>query len=238
MEQSEADLASRIYAKSVMNEMPPVCCFPVAIEPTVAGVESRNRAARMQGKEFAMNTIRTALVSIGVAAALAFSSSARSQSEPLPYTLQADPAIPNITTQQQQDEVMKLVTAHLGLWLTRDPSTYPYERLVTDDAVFEYPYAEMQATRRVEGRTLIARALRDQAPAALVWQFSDVKLFQTAQPDIFFVQYSANGFLPTGERAFEQHRLARVTVRDGQIANYYELWERALAGVPIDSAHN
>jgi ketosteroid isomerase-like protein len=193
----------------------------------------------MQGKEFVMKPIRTALASIGVAAGLALSAFAHAQSAPLPYTLQVDPAIPNITTPEQQDEVMKLVTAHLGLWLTRDPDTYPYERLVTDDAVFEYPYAEVQATRRVEGRSVIARALRDQAPAALIWQFSDVKLFQTAHSDIFFVQYSANGFLPTGERVFEQHRLARVTVRDGQIANYYELWERALAGAPaLDSAHN
>jgi len=185
-----------------------------------------------------MKPIRTLLLLLGAAAGLGVSSAAFAQAAPLPYTLQADPAIPNITTAQQQDEVMKLITAHLGLWLTRDPDSYPYERIVTQDAVFEYPYAEAQSNRRVEGRAAIARVLRDQAPAALAWQFSDVKLFQTLHQDIFFVEYTATAYAAGGEHALEQRRLARVTVRDGQIANYHELWERGIANVPTATAHN
>jgi uncharacterized protein len=122
--------------------------------------------------------------------------------------------------------------------LTRDPGSYPYERIVTEDAVFEYPYADVQASRRVEGRDAVARALRDQAPAALAWQFSDVKLFQTLHQDIFFVEYTATAYSAAGEHALEQHRLARVTVRDGKIANYHELWSRAIASAPTATARN
>ena len=178
-----------------------------------------------------MKPIRTAIASIGTAAALALSAHAYAQSAPLPYTLQADPAIPSTTTKQQQDEVMSLITAHLGLWLTRDLNSYPYEKLITEDAVFEYPYADVESSRHVEGRTAVAQVVRQQPLAASRWQFEDVKLFQTPHPDVFFVEYTAIAYLPNGEHAYEQRHLARVTVRDRQIANFYELWDRSVAGV-------
>ncbi len=222
-----------------MNEMPPAYCFEGRNGLTVHAVESSDIQDSNGMRGIVMKTIRTALASIGTAAALALSVHTHAQSAPLPYMLQADPAIPSTTTKQQQDEVMSLMTAHLGLWLTRDPSSYPYEKLITEDAVFEYPYADAESGRHVEGRTAVAQAVRNQPLAAAEWKFDDIKLFQTPHPDIFFVQYTAIAYLPTGERAYAQSHLARVTVRNGQIANYYELWDRSVAGVtPAETAHN
>ena len=176
-----------------------------------------------------------AMVSMVTVAALMPSAPASAQSVSLAYVLQTDPAIPDITTRQQQDEVMKLFTAHRGLWLTRDPNGYPYEKLITEDAVFEYPYAEAESTRRIEGRAAVAEALRKLPRAASDWQFDDVRLFQTAHQDIFFVSYD----LSAPQHAYAQHFLARITVRDGQIANYHELWDRDVTGgVSAANAHN
>ena len=168
-----------------------------------------------------------AVVSIVAAAGLILSAPAQAQSVSIAYMLQTDPAIPDITTRQQQDDVMKLFTAHRGLWLTRDPAGYPYERLVTEDAVFEYPYAEAESARHIEGRAAVAEALRKLPRGASDWQFDDVRLFQTAYPDVFFVSYN----LLAPEHAYAQHFLARITVRNGQIANYLELWDRDVTGV-------
>ena len=221
-----------------MNEMPPGYCFKRRNGHTVQAVESGNTEDSNGMRGIVMKPIRTALTSIGTAAAFALSVHAYAQSAPLPYTLQADPAIPSTTTRQQQDEVMSLITAHLGLWLTRDPNSYPYEKLITEDAVFEYPYADAESSRHVEGRTAVAQVVRQQPLAAAEWKFDDVKLFQTPHPDVFFVQYTAIAYRPTGERAYAQSHLARVTVRNGQIANYYELWDRSVTGIATaETAH-
>ena len=174
-----------------------------------------------------MKPIRVAIASIVTVAALALCNHAYAQSTAIAYAVQTDPAIPDTTTRQQQDEVMKLFTAHLGLWLTRDTTSYPYERLITEDAVFEYPYAQTESARYIEGRAAVAEALRKLPRAASDWRFEEVKLFQTPHPDVFFVTYK----LSTTQYAYTQRYLARITVRDGQIANYYELWDRSVSGI-------
>lgn len=180
-----------------------------------------------------MKPVRVAIASIVTVAALALSPHAYAQSTSLAYALQTDPSIPDTTTQQQQDEVMKLFTAHLGLWLTRDPNSYPYEELITEDAVFEYPYAQTESGRRIEGRAAVTQTLRKLPRAASDWRVTDVKLFQTPHPEIFFVAYK----LSATRNA--QRYLARITVRDGKIANYYELWDRSVAGsTSATASHN
>jgi len=187
-----------------------------------------------------MKPIRNAFATLALASALAASGYANAQSAPMPYTLQADAQTPITATQQQQDEVMNLLTANLGLWQTRDPNSYPYERLVTEDAVYEYPYAETQSEQHLQGRAAVAEALRKLSAAAGERKFSDVKLFQTPHADIFFVEYKATAYVPASNSPYEQRYLARITVKDGKIANYYELWDRDIeaSAVAATTAHN
>ena len=170
-----------------------------------------------------MNSIRTITVSLAIAAALSTSASVQAQSASTPYTPPSTPGTSSIAT-QQQDEVKMLMAAYLGLWSAEDPSRYAFD-FVTEDAVFEYPYAD-DAYRRIEGREAVGRALRTFPVTASNWTFSDPKLFQTLYPDIFFVEYKAKAYVPATQRTYESRYLARVTVRDGKIADYAELWER------------
>ena len=167
-----------------------------------------------------MNSIRTMAVSLAVAVALTTSVSVQAQSAPTPNT---PPADTGIARQQHQDEVKTLMAAYLGLWSTEDPGRYAFE-FVAEDAVFEYPYIE-GADQRIEGRDGIARALRRFPMQASDWRFSDVRLFQTLYPDTFFVEYNATAYVPATQQMYESRYLARITVRDGKIANYVELWE-------------
>ena len=171
-----------------------------------------------------MSSIRTMAVSLAVAVALSTSVSVQAQSAPTPYPPPADAGTSSIATQQQQDEVKTLMAAYLALWSAEDPGRYAFE-FVTEDAVFEYPYAE-DAYRRIEGREAIGQALRTFPVTASNWIFSDLRLFQTLYPDIFFVEYQAKAYVPATQQMYESRYLARVTVRDGRIANYAELWER------------
>ncbi len=176
-------------------------------------------------RRISVNSIRNMTASLAVAVALASSANTHAQSGPKPYTLQADPAISSIATNQQQDEVMTLMVAYLGLWSAEDPSRYAFEQFVTEDAVFEYPYAD-DASRRVEGREAIGQALRKFPATASNWKFTDLRLFQTLYPDIYFVEYEAKAYVPATQRTYESHHIARITVRDGKIADYNELWNR------------
>jgi len=228
-----------IYGDSVMSEMPAPRCFPRVKGPTLVAVQyaQPNRIRRM--KENPMKPIRTIFAVLAITSALALAGQAYGQSAPLPYTLQADPQVPDTTTRQQQDDVMNLLTAHLGLWLSRDPNTYPYERLLTEDTVFEYPYADEQSERRIEGRTAVADALRKLAAVTGERSYGDIKLFQTPHPDVFFVEYKATARAPGTQQPYEQRYLARITVKEGKIANYYELWDRdTAASLQATTAHN
>lgn len=171
-----------------------------------------------------MNSIRTIAVSLAAVAALSTSARVQAQSAPTPYTPPSHAGTSSIATQQQQDEVKALMTAYLGLWSAENPGRYAFE-FVTEDAVFEYPYAD-DADRRIEGREAIGHALRKFPVTASNWTFSDLRLFQTLYPDVFFVGYRAKAYVPATQRTYESRYLARITVRDGKIADYVELWER------------
>jgi uncharacterized protein len=172
-----------------------------------------------------VNSIRSMAASLAVAVALATSANTQAQSGPIPSTPPADTRISSVATQQQQDEVMALMAAYLGLWSAGDPSRYAFEQFVTEDAVFEYPYAD-DASRRIVGRQAIGQALRKLPAMASDWEFSDLRLFQTLYPNIFFVEYRAKAYVPTTQHIYQSRHLARITVRDGKIAEYDELWER------------
>lgn len=184
-----------------------------------------------------MNPIRTIAVSLAVAAALSTSASAQAQSASTPHTPLPTAGTSSIATQQQRDEVKTLMAAYLGLWSAEDPSRYAFD-FMTEDAVFEYPYAD-DAYRRIEGREAVGRALRIFPVTASNWTFSDPRLFQTLYPDIFFVEYKAKAYVPATQHAYESRYLARITVRDGKIADYVELWERdakaAAFGTPVNT---
>ena len=171
-----------------------------------------------------MNSIRIMAVSLAVAIALSTSVDVQAQSAPTPYTPPADAGASSIATQQPQDKVKMLMAAYLGLWLAEDRGGYAFE-FVAEDAVFEYPYAD-DADRRIEGREAIGQALRKFPVTASDWTFSDLRLFQTLYPDVFFVEYKAKAYVPATQHIYESRYLARITLRDGKIANYAELWER------------
>jgi len=169
-----------------------------------------------------MSSIRNLVVSLLVAGGLIASANVQAQSGPAPRSLRE---APNVATRQQQDEALDLVAAYLRAWSAEDPSRYPVEQFVSEDAVFEYPYAD-EASRRFEGRDAIGQALRKTGLAASNWGFSDLRLFQTLEPDVYFVEYKASAYVPATQHKYESRYIARVTVRDGKISNYLELWER------------
>ncbi len=172
-----------------------------------------------------MNFIRIAAVSLGAAIALITSATIQAQTTPTPTpdTSRDEVEISGIATRQMQDQVRALVAAYLGLWSIEVPSHSGLD-FVAENAVFEYPYAD-DAYRRIEGREAIEFALREFPATARNWIFSDPRLFQTTYPDTFFVEFTAQAYVPATRRTYESRHLARITVTDGKISAFLELWD-------------
>jgi ketosteroid isomerase-like protein len=191
-----------------------------------------------------MNSIRVVTAFLATTAVLAVTGNALGQSSLNVDTPQAHSEVQSDATKQQQDEVMKLMAAYLGLWSADEPGRYALEPFVNEDAVFEYRYAD-EAYRRIEGRTAIGQALARFSVMASNWEFSDLRLFETLYSNIFYVEYNARAYVPTTQRTYQARYVARIGVRDGKIADYEELWDldaRAFAfdlqGASVPSANN
>ena len=124
-----------------------------------------------------MNMIRTTIATVLVAAAVGVPSWALAEPPSIPYTLVSEVAVPGITTVQERDEVMRLMSAHLGLWAASDPEQYAYADLLTEDAVFEYPLAGNDPSVHVAGRKAVIDVMRRLPGVATGWKFHDVMLF-------------------------------------------------------------
>ena len=161
-----------------------------------------------------------------IAGALAAFQHAVAQSPAPTYALVSDPGIASITTPEDRDQVMRLMSAHLEWWATTGPEQYPSAALLAVDVVFEYPYARDGKGVRLEGREAVTENLRTLSRTASRWYFHDLKLIETPYRDVFFIEYQATAFVPATNRTYEGRHIARVTVRDGKIADYYELWDR------------
>jgi len=76
------------------------------------------------------------------------------------------------------------------------------------------------------GREAVRQAAERKQPQAVNWSLHDLKLFETPYPNIFFIESSARAFVPSTDRIYDGKHLARITVLDGKIASYYEIWNR------------
>jgi uncharacterized protein len=183
-----------------------------------------------------MNRFRPYASAIAAAIGLTLSLHVQAQSAPMQYSLQGDSQISRVTSKQQQDEVIALFTRLLALRTASDASVSTYDDVVTPDAVFEYPYATEESLRHIEGPSAIAQALRKLGALAGDGKFSEIRLFETPHPDVFFVQYKASAAIPGGKHDYQQTYLTRITVRDGKIAGYFELWDRAVQEAAVSAS--
>ena len=119
----------------------------------------------------------------------------------------------------------RALDAHLQLWTTSDPAHYPYESLLTEEAVYEFPYAPA-ASRRVEGKSAIADYLRVAAQDTTDWKVSDVRLFSTLEPNVFFASFNAATSVRETGNSYRQTYLVRLTLSGDKIANLLVLWDQ------------
>jgi uncharacterized protein len=97
--------------------------------------------------------------------------------------------------------------------------------LLAEGPVYEFPYAP-PASRRVEGKSAIADYLRAVARDITDWKFSDVRLFSTLEPNVFFASFNATATVRETGNLYRQKYLIGLTLSGDKIANLLVLWDQ------------
>jgi len=172
-----------------------------------------------------MNTLKNLFASTVAIAAMSVSYVALGDPRPLTGSSE-ETAVQRATSHSDLSNVRRAIAAHLDLWTSPDPAHYPYEALLADDAVYEFPYADTPSSTRIEGKQAIADHLRGTAEAATQWRFADLKFFRTLDPNVFFVSLSAEAVVRDTGAPYRQIYVIRITMEGDKISNLYTLWDQ------------
>lgn len=172
-----------------------------------------------------MLTIRSLFLPLSILAAVAMPIQANAQSAVQPRDHVTALDLKSIAAADNRDAALRLLTAHLGLWSADDPERYPYGEVVAEDVVFLFPYAE-SSDPRLPGLETALPVLRGLAAAGTGWKFTGITLYNTLHADVFFAEYEASAFVPETGRTYQGRHVARITLRDGKIAEYLEIWDQ------------
>jgi ketosteroid isomerase-like protein len=93
-----------------------------------------------------------------------------------------------------------------------------------EDGVLEFPFAPPGWPGRLEGRRAIADYMRNYPDHVDVHDFPDVKIHQTAVPEVIVVEMRGIGRLVASDSPFGMTYIAVVTVKDGLITTYRDYW--------------
>jgi hypothetical protein len=122
------------------------------------------------------------------------------------------------------------VDAYLALWSADAPASSvaaPFGK----DMVLRYRHGVPELNAEVLGRTSAVRQIRAVAQLGRDWQFRDVWVHPTPDPQVYFANYTARGSAANGTAApVERNVVLRVDLdRDGQVARIVEYANPAMA---------
>jgi len=123
-------------------------------------------------------------------------------------------------------DVIRLMHTYLDAWADHYASPKGYVGLFGERAKFEFPHAGQGNGLILTGHERVFEGLRKLSAAAEDWHFSALEVYDTSFPNVFFVEYFAKGSTVGGSSTTFGRHLARIAVKDGQIADYYELWDQ------------
>jgi ketosteroid isomerase-like protein len=104
-----------------------------------------------------------------------------------------------------------------------NPGAGTFVQMFAEDGVMEFPYA-LPSPKRLEGREALAAHLAYLARLVELLSVSDVVKHETADPEVFIVEFASSGrAVATGE-PFEQRYISVIRVRDGHIVHYKDYW--------------
>ncbi len=125
------------------------------------------------------------------------------------------------TLNSNTERARRVFEAHLTV-LKNPQSTSNYGEFLTEDAVYEFPFAPGEFPTRIEGKEAVVKYMTGLPQIAENWQFRDVTFFATTNPDVAFVEFVVSAEAPATGRKYEQPVIARLEMRGVKMSKYRE----------------
>lgn len=92
--------------------------------------------------------------------------------------------------------------------------------LMAPDVVLEWPYRPDGVPGELRGREAVGAFVASDGGLITFTEYTDVKMHETVDPEVVIVEYAAHGVVTATGEPFEQHPIAVLRVRDGQVVTY------------------
>ena len=96
--------------------------------------------------------------------------------------------------------------------------------LWAEDAVFEYPFAPPGFPQQVTGKQAIFENFKDFPKTIKFFEFTDVQMHPTLDPDTLIVEFACRGQAFATGRAYDQRYISVVQMTGGKISRYRDYW--------------
>jgi ketosteroid isomerase-like protein len=111
-----------------------------------------------------------------------------------------------------------------SLRLLLDKNIPAWIDLWAEDGLMEFPFAPEGWPQRLEGRRAIADYMRHYPDHIDLYDFPDLRIHQTTDPQTIVVEMRGVGRLVETGAPFDMTYIAVVSVRDGRITSYRDYW--------------
>lgn len=125
------------------------------------------------------------------------------------------------TPNSNAERARRVFEAHLAV-LKNPQSASNYGEFLTDDAVYEFPFAPGEFPTRIEGKEEIIKYMNGLPQIAENWQFRDVTFSATTNPDVAFIEFIVSAEATATGRKYEQPVIARLEMRGEKMSKYRE----------------
>jgi uncharacterized protein len=125
------------------------------------------------------------------------------------------------TPNSNAERASRLFEAHLAV-LKNPQSASNYGEFLTDDAVYEFPFAPGEFPTRIEGKEAIIKYMTGLPQIAENWQFRNVTFSATTNLDVAFVEFIVSAEVTATGRKYEQPVIARLEMRGEKMSKYRE----------------
>lgn len=103
-----------------------------------------------------------------------------------------------------------------------------YADVFSTDATFEIPFAPPGVPRRIQGREQIraffAAAQEQVQTVSRRWEFRNVVVHETADPEVIVTEFDVHGELPNTGEPYQFANLQVLTVREGELVHLRDYW--------------
>ncbi len=93
-----------------------------------------------------------------------------------------------------------------------------------EEAVFEYPFAPPGFPQQVIGKQAIFENFKDFPNTIKFFEFTDVRMHSTLDPDTLIVEFACRGRAVATGRAYDQRYISVVQMTGGKISRYRDYW--------------